>query len=506
MHGFRPYQQELLSTFYSNARKGSRRICGCLPTGAGKSICICELARRARRALVVVPGLVLLDQMQRTLYQYLDGDVEVEQGDRKASTIPYWQKKTVLASRHSLLSNERYKSTAYSDISAIIVDECHLGITSAFTEMLEHFIARGAYVFGVSATPYKGRGKALSFWDRPSYVYSYREAVEDAWLARPIAHIHEMKSLDYSFVEAFRGEWEDQSNLDAVLQAEQFCQEAAQMVVQTYQQQQSVVYAANRRQVHMIADILERYGCKVASVYSQQSTEDRKANIEAFRGGEARIIVNCNVLTYGWDVPNLRNVYMTAPTRSLSRYEQRVGRGSRLLPNTLATGMTLEERQKAIANSDKPACHIHDITDTSRTMQILSAYEVIDAKTRKCAKRGSRIKPPPGDESGVDVLAASQALDIEDEIKRLERIEEIREKKGKVLVGVMFDSSERCLLDDADAKPKSKKGWRMFWGPYKGELIRDLPTGYLQSTVNRAKKVTPLIAAIRKELNERSQK
>lgn len=505
MNGFRPYQSELLAAFYSGARKGSRRLCGCLPTGAGKSICIAELARRAKRALVVVPGLVLLDQMHGTLRQYLDGDVEVEQGERKASTIPYWQKKTILASRHSLLSNQRFRSSAYNDISAIIVDECHLGITPAFTEMLEYFIARGAYVFGLSATPYKGRGKALAFWERPSYVYSYRQAVEDAWLARPIAHIHEMRSLDYSFVDAFRGEWQDQSNLEAVLQAEQFCQEAAQMVVQTYGRQQSVVYAANRRQVHMISDILERYGCKVASVYSQQSTEARHANIEAFRSGDARIIVNCNVLTYGWDVPNLRNVYMTSPTRSISRYEQRVGRGSRLLPNTLATGMTLEERQKAIANSDKPACHIHDITDTSRTMQILSAYEVLDAQARKSAERRARLKPKSGDSTGVDVLAASQALDLEEEIKRLERIEEIRDKKSKVLVGVMFDSSERCLLSDAEAEPKQKRGWRMFWGPYKGELIRDLPTRYLQGTADRAKKVTPLIAAIRKELERRAK-
>jgi superfamily II DNA or RNA helicase len=505
MAGFRPYQQELLQTFYRDARRGRRRNVGCLPTGSGKSLVSAEIARVAKRALVIVPGLVLLDQMRGTLESYLGEPIDLEQGENRASEIPYYQRKTILASRHSLLSNDRYKGAAFDGITAVIVDECHVGMTPAFERLLMHFEGRGAYIFGMSATPYRGKGKALAYWDRPSYVYSYRDAVADAYLARPVAHLYEMQSLDYSVVDAFRDEWQDQAALDAVLAAEQFCQEAAQMVVQTYQRQPSVVYAANRRQVHMIADILSRYGCAVASVYSQQSEEDRRANIDAFKKGDAKIIVNCNVLTYGWDVPELRNVYMTAPTRSLSRYEQRVGRGARLLPNTIATGMTLEERRAAIAASDKPECHIHDITDTSRTMQILSAYEVLDAQAQTCAKRRGRLKPQSGDTTGVDILSRVEAIDLEDEIQRLEKIEEIRQKKSTVMVGVMFDSSERCLLSDNDAKPKKARGWRMFWGPFKGELIRDLPSNYLRNTADRAKKATPLIAAIRKELDHRAK-
>jgi uncharacterized protein (DUF3820 family) len=43
----------------------------------------------------------------------------------------------------------------------------------------------------------------------------------------------------------------------------------------------------------------------------------------------------------------------------------------------------------------------------------------------------------------------------------------------------------------------------MLWGPYKGELIRDLPTGYLKAVHGKQKKASPLIRAIGAEIQSR---
>lgn len=501
----RPYQNAMLDTFLREARRGIRNVVGCIPTGGGKSPVINEMCRMAKKALVIVPGRVLLNQMHYGLEQSLGKRVEIEQGERRASRTPYLQTQTTLAMRHSLISNDRYLSPAFHDVSCVIVDECHWGITERFSRVLRHFHDRGAFVFGVSATPYKGKGKALAFWNRPSFVYPLTTAVEEGYLARPMATMHEMKSLDYQFVDAFRDEWTDQRLLDAVLQAEQFSQEVAQMIVQTYAGEQSVVYAANKNQAMQIVDVLERYGCRVAYVYSGQTSEARDAHIKAFRTGEAKLIVNCDVLTFGWDVPELRNVYMAAPTRSLTRYLQRLGRVLRLLPGTIEEGMTHAERIAAIAASDKPYGHVHDITNSSRDIELLTAYEVLDAQARKNAKRRGRMRQKPSQGEQVDVLNAVEAQNLEEEIARLERQEEIRERRRKVLVGVTFESTDRDLTQDPDSAKKSKKGWRMFWGPYRGELIRDLPTDYLSSVVTRARKQTPLISAIQREIDWRSK-
>jgi superfamily II DNA or RNA helicase len=492
----RPYQQEQVCSFVSAAKHGRRRNVGCLPTGAGKSVVIAELCRLGNRVLVVVPSLVLLDQMHRNLESMLGERVDVEQGSRRADSTPWFRSRVILASRDSLLSRQRYLGSAFNGITAVVVDECHVGMSSRLEQMLNHFEENNAYLFGLSATPYKGKGRPLRYWDRPCYVYSLREAVEDGYLVRPVCHLHEMQGLDFSFIDHVKDSW-NPDILGSVLCAEQTCQEVAQMIIQTYKRQPSVVYCAHVRQARLFVDVLTRYGSKPSIVYGSQPQEERDAHMQAFLDGESRLLINVAVLSYGWDYPALRRVYFACPQRSLSRYEQRIGRATRTLTGVLEPGMSLEERQRAIANSDKPVAHIHDITDSSRSMQILSAIEVLDAKARTC-KRRRRQQQEEAEGEGVDVLA--KAREIDEEFLR-----EHKEKRARLLVGVTFDNSDRNPFDDPGKSQKSKRGWRMLWGPYRGQLIRELPTDYLQSVSSRAKKPTPLVRAIRQEISQRER-
>jgi uncharacterized protein (DUF3820 family) len=46
----------------------------------------------------------------------------------------------------------------------------------------------------------------------------------------------------------------------------------------------------------------------------------------------------------------------------------------------------------------------------------------------------------------------------------------------------------------------------MLYGQYKGQLIRELPSSYLHSVSKKAKRATPLVEAVRKELRHRQEK
>jgi len=122
---------------------------------------------------------------------------------------------------------------------------------------------------------------------------------------------------------------------------------------------------------------------------------------------------------------------------------------------------------------------------------------VLDAKARTC-KRRRRQQQEEAEGEGVDVLA--KAREIDEEFLR-----EHKEKRARLLVGVTFDNSDRNPFDDPGKSQKSKRGWRMLWGPYRGQLIRELPTDYLQSVSSRAKKPTPLVLAIRQEISQRER-
>jgi superfamily II DNA or RNA helicase len=50
----RPYQQEAIDAVLAARRGGTRRMVVCLPTGAGKTVIFSQLARLARRQVLVL--------------------------------------------------------------------------------------------------------------------------------------------------------------------------------------------------------------------------------------------------------------------------------------------------------------------------------------------------------------------------------------------------------------------------------------------------------------------
>lgn len=73
---------------------------------------------------------------------------------------------------------------------------------------------------------------------------------------------------------------------------------------------------------------------KVAYVVSADTpSADRDRIVDRFRAGLIKCIVNCGVLTTGFDHPALEAVVVARPTRSLALYYQMGGRGFRIHPD-----------------------------------------------------------------------------------------------------------------------------------------------------------------------------
>jgi superfamily II DNA or RNA helicase len=499
----RDYQRDQVNAVCREARAGRNRAVVASAVGTGKSVVIGELCRLAKRPLVISPALSVMEQLADNMANWLGEFVDVEQGSRWVSRNSMMRSRVIVASRDSLLSRDRYQRGTFDDTSLVIFDECHRGMTDRMTKMLNWFEDQGAFIVGLSATPYKGKGNPLPWWSRPCYSKSLLDAIREGWLVRPRGILSEASSLDLRIVEDSAGDW-NQEQLAEVLNAEQVVHEIANLVMQTYRAQPSAVYCQNIRQAQLLAEVLGRWGADPAIVYSRQDPEERKANMLAFREGRTKIICNVNVLAYGWDFPALRNIYNAAPTRSLAAYEQRIGRGTRPLAGVLSSHMTMEERLAAIAGSDKPFFTIYDITDSSRHIQLLNAMDVIDAEGRE--DEGRRKKNREGMEGSngepADLLDELAKRDEEASIQEEIRRAELREKRNKLVVGYTFSHNSRDLFSSPE-EGRSRRGFRMMWGKYKGELIRDLPTSYLQYVERSARKVNPFVAAVRREIKSR---
>jgi len=494
----RDYQQNQYRGVIEAARQGVRRICVASPTGTGKTEVMAELCRVAQYPVVIEHLVDLVTQTHARLEKRLDERVDIEQGARFAEGIDGLRSRVIVGSRDSMLSRKRFTLRAYNRETLVIVDECHHGTTARMQEMLEYFENRGATIVGFSATPYKGKGKALRYWPRPQIVYSLRQALDDAYLVPPNCRLSEAKSFDFTLVDEVAGEW-NKAQLAAVLTAEHCCHEVSSLVLSTFKQQPSVVYAACVSQAKLIAEMFERYGIKVSLVHSKQDLVTRKANMDAFVSGESKIIINVGILSCGWDFPELRNVYMAAPCRALSRYEQRIGRGMRTLTNVLQPGMTLEERRAAIAASDKPFFNLYDLSASSATHQLRNVYDVLDAASRTNQVRRQRLAATIT-EAGVDPIEAIKQLDELEKLEMEDRLAELKEKRRNLMIGVTFDHTSRDLFSDPQ---KAGRGWRMMYGKYKGEKLSSIPTDYLQWVADSQKKHTPFKSAVVKEIKHR---
>jgi DNA repair protein RadD len=175
----RDYQDNAIKNAITAAKGGAKRITIASPVGSGKSVIIAELARRAKRPIIISPSRTLLTQLHGNMERWLGERVGVEQGVTRVEDIVGLKERVAVCMRQSMLSRDRYKRRAFDGTTLVIVDECHLGNTKPFTQMMRHFEEMGAVAIGLSATPYKGKGKPLPFWDRPCFSYSLLDAIKD---------------------------------------------------------------------------------------------------------------------------------------------------------------------------------------------------------------------------------------------------------------------------------------------------------------------------------------
>ena len=485
-----PHQQGQVDAVVSQAKAKRNRLVIGSATGTGKSVTIAELCKIARRPMVIAPTLNLLYQMHETLAGILGKDVDIEQGDRRVSRSSMHRTRVVLASRDSLTSNERYKK--FADRTLVICDECHLGNSEQQTLTRNFYEENGATVVGLTATPFTSAGKKLDYWSDPCWYKSLKEFIDMGQLCKIKATLLEPSSFDYTIFDEMKF---TEYNVDELYSEESVSQEVVNAVLQLYKGQPSAVYLPGLKALHRTVEVFQRFGVQVSVVWGNQPLEDRLINMDAFKNGDTKIILNVGVLAYGWDFPELRNIFSASPTRSLPKKEQEIGRLVRPLKGCINPDMSPEEKLEAIEKSDKPYGHYYDLTHTLSEIKLASAIDVFarieDAEERK------RVIKRVEDNPDSDIME-----DIKDEQEKIRKEEAKAKERSEALLGVNFHRQDVDVFN-GEARPK-QRGWRIFYGEFKGELLRDVPKGVLHSHLRRTKNGTPYHAALSTEIAKRN--
>lgn len=305
-----------------------------LPTGAGKSLVIADIASKIDAPLLVFqPSKEILEQNFAKLQSYgiIDCDVYSASVRRKQiSRITFATIGSVI--RHM----EDFNHFKY-----VLIDECHLVKPS--DGMYKKFLtATKRQVIGLTATPYRLynniNGSQLRFitrtrpriFNKVLYYCQVSELLAKGFLAQ--LNYYDVTSLNFDNVRSnSTGADYDDKSLVREYQRSGFYDKLVSLTKRLLKPKSGIprkgilVFTRFTDEAYKLKNAID--GVEVVSADTTKA--DREQILQRFKRGEIKVIANVGVLTTGFDYPELDTVLLARPTKSLSLYYQMVGRAIR---------------------------------------------------------------------------------------------------------------------------------------------------------------------------------
>jgi len=339
----RPYQQEAVDATLSHFRQSDESAVIVLPTGAGKSLVIAELARLARRRILVLTHVKELVEQNHAKYESygLTGGI-FSAGLKRQDN----RHQVTFASVQSVSANlEQFRD----EYSLVIIDECHRVSgedTSQYQRIIELLRQQNdsLKVLGLTATPYRlamgwiyryhYRGFVRGDEDKPFqhciYELPLSFMINRGYLTKPELVNAAVAQYDFSALPRDRfGEYAERDVNELLSKHSRVTRAIIEQVMELAAERQGVmIFAATVDHAKEITGYLPEH--ETALVTGATGMKERASLIQRFKQRQLKYLVNVSVLTTGFDAPHVDFIAILRPTQSVSLYQQIVGRGLRL--------------------------------------------------------------------------------------------------------------------------------------------------------------------------------
>jgi DNA repair protein RadD len=223
----------------------------------------------------------------------------------------------------------------------VIVDECHLipedgeGMYRTFLTDMQT-INPAVRVIGLTATPFRMKSGLIygpdNILNEICCEIGVRELIVQGYLC-PLRTKAGLKKPDTDHLHVRGGEYVA-GEVENLMDDENLVRSACREIVEHTADCRSVlIFASGIKHAQHIVRVLEdRHGVECGFVCGETLPFERDETLQRFRAGELKYLCNVNVLTTGFDAPNIDCVALLRPTLSPGLYYQMVGRGFRLHP------------------------------------------------------------------------------------------------------------------------------------------------------------------------------
>lgn len=312
------------------------------PTGAGKSIYVAHIANKlGKDVLVFQPSKELLEQNYSKFKMY-GGQASVysaSMGSKEIGDVTF-----------ATIGSVKGKSDDFTHVKYVIIDECHMvppvkQSNKSNGSMYMNFLQGipNAKVIGLTATPFRLK-KYRDPWTRQTFAKINLLMRERPMFFNKFLHVTQISELtELGFLSPIRYislSWDDTKlkvNTTGAEYSDQSIHESLdhEDVIKRLPGiiQQSIEKGRKHRLVFVFsvadAEMLTREVPNSAYVCAETPTDERERIIGEFRSGKITTIFNVNILTIGFDFPELDTIIIARPTMSLNLYMQMIGRGVR---------------------------------------------------------------------------------------------------------------------------------------------------------------------------------
>ena len=344
MYTLRTYQQEAVDRTLNYFRKRRDPAVIVLPTGAGKSLVIAELAKIAIGRVLVLAHVKELVEQNHLKYESYDLHAGIYSAGLNQKDS---EQKVIFGSIQSVA---KAKDAFFKDFTLVVIDECHrvgLEPDSQYAKVITQLKLNNPRIciLGLTATPYRlGLGwiynyalrgelktQELRFFKHCIYDLPLEYMISNQYLTPPVQV--DIPVTSYDFSELIEG-----GNAYTMAQLEEALHQQRRLtpliikniidITESDQRQGVMIFSSTVKHAQEIMNHLPPGQARL--VVGTTELSERDQIVHDFKQKAFKYLVNVSVLTTGFDAAHVDVIAILRPTESISLYQQIVGRGLRL--------------------------------------------------------------------------------------------------------------------------------------------------------------------------------
>ena len=384
----RPYQKTAIKCLVEWLNKKHRRGLLVLATGTGKtrvSISLCKVLANnnwIKNVLFLADRTELVNQARKNYEKLLPSEPMTSLSDERE---PNLDARFVFSTYQTMIN---YINTADLKFSVghfdlIIIDEAHRSVFGKFGAIFQYF---DSLLIGLTATPRdeidKSTFQLLELEDEPNFEYTYKEAVNDGYLVdyklKSYSSNIIKRGIKYDDLTAAQREelekvWEYEKVLKGINPNEEYHRDVEQNEIFRYiinddtidnvltelmnngqkihsgeDIGKTIIFAYNHKHAERIVERFHALYPERGADYCQLIDNQVKYHskiIQDLKTPEKlpMVAVSVDMLDTGIDVPEILNLVFFKIVRSKIKFNQMIGRGTRLCPDIFGPGKDKKE-------------------------------------------------------------------------------------------------------------------------------------------------------------------